>query len=171
MRDYTYIAADFDHDKNAVDCLYWMRNQGLLHFKDAHDLQQSKDSSLACSIKKSLKYRLDNSRKFILIVGEHTNTVSKGGCQLCNSYNSYSYYCARGYSVDYRSYVKYEVDTAVSAIPYGMEIIVLYNNSTINRNLCPEAIRQKGVHKQMWYRGLDGKNHWDVVGIAQAIGG
>ena len=48
MRDCTYIAADFDHDKPAVDTLYWMRSHGYIRFKDAHDLQQSNDSSLAC---------------------------------------------------------------------------------------------------------------------------
>ena len=80
MKDYTYIAADFDNDKSAVDELYWMRNNGYIRFKDAHDIQQSNDSSLSCSIKKSLSYRLSFSYKFILIVGSHTNTVSKGGC-------------------------------------------------------------------------------------------
>ena len=54
MRDCTYIAADFDHDKPAVDFLYWMRENGYLTFKDAHDLQQSNDDSYACSIKKSV---------------------------------------------------------------------------------------------------------------------
>ena len=171
MRDCTYIAADFDHDKSAVDCLYWMRRNGYIKFKDAHDLQQSYDSSLSCSIKKSLKYRMDNSFKFILIVGNHTNTVSKGGCQLCGSYNSHNYSCSKGYSVDYRSFIKYECDIAVDAIRFGMIIVVLYNSGTVNRNLCPEAVRWKGTHRQMWYRGIDGQNHWDYEGIRQAIGG
>jgi hypothetical protein len=64
-----------------------MKSQGMINFLDAHELQQSNDSSMACSIKKSLKYRMDNSYKFVLIVGSHTDTVSKGGCQLCDSYN------------------------------------------------------------------------------------
>ena len=65
MRNCTYIAADFDHDENAVKHLHWMKSQGLINFLDAHELQQSNDSSLACSIKKSLKYRMDNSYKFV----------------------------------------------------------------------------------------------------------
>lgn len=171
MRDCVYIAADFDHDKSAVDCIYWMKRNGYLTFKDAHSLQQSYDSSLACSIKKSLKYRMDNSFKFILIVGNHTNSVSKGGCQLCGSYNGYTSRCARGYNVDYRSFIRYECDIAVDAIPYGMRIVVLYNSGCINRALCPEAVRWKGIHRQMLYRGMDGKYHWDYEGIRQAICG
>ena len=167
MRIYTYIAADFDHDKPAVDTLYWMRSHGYIRFKDAHDLQQSNDSSLACSIKKSLKMRMDNSYKFVLIVGSHTDSVTKGGCQLCSSYNSYTGSCARGNAIDYRSFVKYECDKAVED---GIKIVVLYNSGIVNRNLCPEAVRWKGTHRQMWYRGSDGQNYWDYNGIAQAIG-
>ena len=167
MRYCTYIAADFDHDKSAVDVLYWMRLHGYLQFTDAHDLQQSSDSSLACSIKKSLKYRMDNSYKFVLIVGSHTDSVTKGGCQLCPSYRSNNYSCARGNPVDYRSFIKYECDKAVEA---GIKIIVLYNSGTVNRDLCPEAVRLQGIHRQMWYRGSDGQNYWDYDGIAHAIG-
>lgn len=166
MRNYTYIAADFDHDENAVKHLHWMNYQGLINFLDAHELQQSNDSSLACSIKKSLKYRMDQSYKFVLIVGTHTDTVTKGGCRLCDSYNSYVKYCAKGYSVDTRSFIKFECDKAVEA---SLKIVVLYNSTTIDDNLCPEAIRWKGVHQKMVYRGGDGKYYWDDSAIAQAM--
>lgn len=42
----TYIAADFDHDKDAVEALDYMKNNGLTVYKNAHDLQQSSDTSL-----------------------------------------------------------------------------------------------------------------------------
>lgn len=73
-RTRTYIAADFDHDKNAVDQLYkWNNNEyWSLSFSDAHSLQTSSDNSLYCSIKASLKMRMDGSKTFVLIVGEHT---------------------------------------------------------------------------------------------------
>lgn len=166
MKNYTYIAADFDHDENAVKYLQWMNNHGLISFLDAHDLQQSCDSSLACSIKKSLKYRMDNSYKFVLIVGPHTDSVSKGGCQLCGSYNSYGKYCARGYSVDYRSFIKYECDKAVEG---GLKIIVLYNSTIVDRNLCPEAVRRLGTHEKMISRDINGNLYWDDTRIAQAM--
>lgn len=168
MRSYTYIAADFDHDDDAVKHLHWMKRKGLISFLDAHELQQSNDSSLACSIKKSLKYRMDNSYKFVLIVGSHTDLVTKGGCQLCESYNSYGKYCAKGYSVDYRSFIKYECDEAVKA---GLRIVVLYNSTIVDRDLCPSAVRWKGVHQSMVYRGRDGKLYWDDSAIQQAMRG
>lgn len=167
MRDYTYIAADFDNDENAVNHIHWMKDKGIIRFKDAHEIQQSNDSSLFCSIKRSLKFRLDNSYKFVLIVGDHTNTVTKGGCQQCESYNSYGKYCARGYSVDYRSYVKYECD---KALENELEIVVLYNSTIVDRELCPEVVRWKGLHKSMIYRGNDGKLYWDDSSIKMAFG-
>lgn len=166
MKNYSYIAADYDHDKNAVDHIKWLKEKGYLSYNDAHDLQQSYDSSLACSIKKSLKFRMDNSYKFVLIVGEQTNTVTKGGCQLCSSYNSHTYACARGYSVDYRSFIKFECDKAVEL---GIKIVVLYNSTAVNRNLCPEAIRWKGTHARMQYVGPDGSLYWDDNSIIQAF--
>lgn len=167
MRNRTYIAADFDHDENAVKHLHWMKSQGLISFLDAHELQQSYDTSLACSIKQSLKYRMNNSYKFVLIVGSHTDSVSKGGCQLCGSYNSYGRYCAKGYSVDYRSFVKFECDKAVED---GLRIVVLYNSTTVDRNLCPTAVRWMGTHQKMIYRGNDGELYWDDTAIRQAFG-
>lgn len=168
MRNCTYIAADFDHDENAVKHLHWMKSRGLISFQDAHELQQSNDSSLACSIKKSLKYRMDNSYKFVLIVGDHTDSVTKGSCQFCGSYNSYTYSCARGYSVDYRSFIKYECEIAVAA---GLQIVVLYNSTSIDRDLCQAAVRWKGIHQKMIYRGNDGKYYWDDDSIVQAMRG
>ena len=75
IRTRTYIAADFDHDKDAVDILYKWKNDGRLEFdfNDAHELTQAQDSSLPCSIKSSLKQRMDISKTFVLIVGNHTN--------------------------------------------------------------------------------------------------
>lgn len=166
MRKYAYIAADFDHDEDAVNHLYWMRDRGLISFLDAHELQQSNDDSLACSIKKSLKYRLDNSYKFVLVVGSHTDSVTKGGCQLCESYNSYLKYCARGYSVDYRSFIKFECDKAVEL---GLKIVVLYNNTKIDKSLCPETVRWRGTHEKMVFRGLDGQLYWDNAAIQRAF--
>lgn len=168
MRNRTYIAADFDHDENAVKHLHWMKKQGLINFLDAHELQQSYDSSLPCSIKKSLKYRMDNSYKFVLIVGSHTDTVTKGGCQFCDSYNSWRNYCAKGYIVDYRSFIKSECDKAVEE---GLKIVVLYNSLMVNRSLCPKVVQWKGTHQKMIYRGIDGQLYWDNTAIQLAMKG
>ena len=93
MRTDTYIAADFDNDKNAIEYIYQLKKKGIIYFKDAHDEMQANDGSLYCSIKNSLKKRLDLSNKFVLIVGEKTNIVTKGNCMYCSSYNSYTINC------------------------------------------------------------------------------
>lgn len=166
-RTRTYIAADFDHDKDAVDQLYKWNDSKYwsLSFSDAHDLQTSSDNSLYCSIKASLKYRMDGSKTFVLIVGEHTNKITKGGCQNCGSYNSYTYACARGHSVDYRSYIRYECEKAIEA---GIKIIVLYKSTKVDKAKCPEVIRNIGTHTAMIYYE-DGKHYWDYQAVKKAF--
>ena len=166
-RTRTYIAADFDNDKDSVDKLlqwndsdYWS-----LSFTNAHDLQSSYDSSKPCSIKKSLKMRMDGSKTFVLIVGDETDDVTKGGCQLCESYNAYTKSCARGYPVDYRSYIKYECDKAVEA---DLKIVVLYKAASVQRWKCPESVRYSGVHLPMLYL-KDGRYYWNYNSIKAAL--
>lgn len=168
-RTRTYIAADFDHDKDAVDQLHkWNDSKHWsLSFTDAHDLQTSSDDSLPCSIKSSLKYRMDGSKTFVLIVGDHSNSLTKGGCQLCGSYNSHILSCARGRYVDYRSYIKYECDKAVEA-GSDIKIIVLYNDIAIDKSKCPLAVRDKGIHAPMvFYK--DGIYYWDYQSVKEAF--
>ena len=167
-RTRTYIAADWDGDGNAVNKLHeWNDSDYLsLSFTDAHDLQQSRDSSLPCSIKSSLKERMDCSKRFVLIVGDHTATVTKGGCQFCESYNSHTYNCARYHSVDCRSYIDYECDEAVKA---GIEIVVLYNSTVVNKSKCPVAVRDKGKHVSM-QRFENGGRRWDYGAVRGALG-
>lgn len=167
-RTRTYIAGDWTGDSAAIERLYkWNKEKfWSLSFTDAHEITQAKDTSLNCSIKNSLKARMDVSKTFVLIVGNHTDTVSAGSCQFCGSYNSWNYSCARGHYVDYKSYIKYECEKAVEA---GIKIIVLYNAAVVNRNKCPEIIRYKGTHVPMMYVGFDGKKYWDYNAVKKAF--
>lgn len=167
-RTKTYIAADFDHDKDAVDQLHKWNDSKYwsLSFQDAHDLQSSSDNSLCCSIKSSLKMRMDASKTFVLIVGNSTDSITKGGCQHCGSYNSYTKNCARGYSVDYRSYIEYECDKAVEA---GIKIVVLYKAAKVDRSKCPIEVRYEGTHAPMCKRGDDGGLYWDYDSVKNAM--
>lgn len=166
-RTRTYIAADWSGDKNAVEKLHeWNDNKYLnLSFSDAHDLTQARDESLNCSIKSSLATRLNASKTFILIVGASTKTVRSGSCQYCPSYNSWTYACARNYSVDYRSYIEYECEKAIND---GIKIVVLYNSTTIDRSKCPDIIKSTGTHIAMKYY-KDGGYYWDYQSIKNAI--
>ena len=114
-RTKTYIAGDWTGDNDAIKKLYeWNEsNYWSLSFIDAHEITKANDTSLNCSIKSSLKTRMDASKKFVLIVGKNTNVLRAGSCQYCHSLNSYSHYCARGHNVDYRSFIEYECDMAV----------------------------------------------------------
>ena len=169
-RTKTYIAADWDGDKNAVDKLYEWKNNRLLSldFHDAHDLTQARDSSLNCSIKRSLATRLDASKTFVLIVGNNTKTVRSGSCQYCNSYNSYTGSCARQYNVDYRSYIEYECDKAVRD---GLKIVVLYNATSIDKSKCPDAVKNLGTHEKMKKLNTATWSYeWDYQAVKTALG-
>lgn len=164
----TYIAADWTGDKDAVDQLHkWNdSNYWSLSFTDAHDLTQARDGSLNCSIKASLGTRLDASKTFVLIVGDNTKTVRSGSCQYCDSYNSHTYSCARGHSVDYRSYIEYECNKAVRD---ELNIVVLYNAATVNKSKCPDVIKNTGTHAAMCSY-IDGKYYWNYQAVKDALG-
>lgn len=166
-RTRTYIAADFDSDNEVVDTLFaWNNNHyWSLSFTNAHDLQCSRDSSKPCSIKQSLKYRMDCSKRFVLIVGTQTDAVTKGGCRYCCSYNSWTGVCVRGHSVDHRSFIEYECEKAVAS---GIDIVVLYKAAVVNRTKCPSAVRSKGIHIPV-YILCDGKYSWNYQGVKKAL--
>lgn len=167
-RTRTYIAGDWDGDKDAIeqlhkwnDCEYWS-----LSFSDAHNLMQARDSSLNCNIKRSLAIRLNASKTFVLIVGNNTKTVRSGSCQYCYSKNSWTGACTRGYIIDNRSYIEFECEKAVKD---GLNIVVLYNSTIVDRNKCPAAIRWKGTHIAMKYYE-NGYCHWNYSAVKQALG-
>lgn len=105
---------------------------------------------------------MDASKRFVLIVGNSTNTVTAGSCVWCDSYNNHTYVCAKGHSVDFRSYIKYECDKAVDA---GIKVIILYKAATVNKSKCPVAVKDIGVHAPMRYHRLDGKLYWDYDSV------
>lgn len=166
-RTRTYIAAEWDGDSEAVKQFYkWKEsNYWSFDFVDAHDLTQARDSSLNCSIKASLKKRLDVSKTFVLIVGDNTASARSGSCQYCKSYNSYSGYCTHGYYVDYRSFIEYECDMAVKD---GLKIVVIYNATVVNRAKCPTALKDVGTHLAI-YNYKDNVLHWNYQAIKDAL--
>ena len=169
-RTRTYIAGDWTGDEDLINQLYKWNDSNYwgLNFIDAHDLTQARDSSLYCSVKRSLAERLDRSKTFVLVVGSQTNSLTKGSCQYCDSYNSRTGSCARGHSVDYRSYVKYECEKAIND---DLRIIVIYNYAYVYKDKCPEVLRYKGTHINGYYKGADGNYYWNYQEIKEAIMG
>lgn len=168
-RTKTYIAGDWDGDKNAIKKIYeWKESDWrTLDFVDAHKYTQARDGSLNCSIKQSLKTRLDVSKTFVLVVGDKTKTVTAGGCQHCYNYKKYISFarCLRDYSVDYRSYIEYECEQAVKA---GIKIVVIYNSFRVDRNKCPDVLHSIGEHLPMYYK-RDNTTYWNYNAIKNAI--
>ena len=167
-RTRTYIAGDWDGDKNLIDKLYeWNDKDSLsLSFSDVHKLTQARDDSLPCSIKKSLAERFNASKTFLLVVGEKTNVLTKGSCRYCDSYSSYYNRCNRGYSLNMNSYIHYECEKAIKD---GLNIIVVYNFETIKKSFCPENLRNVGDHIRGYYKAADGKYYWNYSEIRDAI--
>lgn len=167
-RTRTYIAGDWTGDEKEKDKLYEWKNEGKwsLDFNDAHELTSARDSSLNCSIKSSLKQRLDCSKQFVLVVGLKTASLRSGGCHLCKSYNSYAHLCVKGNPIDYKSYIEYECFIAKRDIE---DIVVLYASSRTDKSLCPESLKYVGVHIPMYYY-RDGNCYWNYYEIKRALG-
>lgn len=165
-RTKTYIAAEWTGDYDVVEQLHKWNNSNYwgLSFHDAHELIQARDTSLNCTIKSSLKKRINVSKCFILIVGNNTKTVRAGSCQYCGSYNDFC--CLRGYSIDYRSYIEYECDEAVKA---GIKIVVLYNSATVDKNKCPDAVKNIGTHIAMKIKTGYNSYSWNYEIVKKAL--
>ena len=78
----TYIAADWTGDFDAVDqiCRWNSGARWSFHFSDAHKNKQCYDTSMPCTIKSNLSTRLGETKTFVLIVGDDTDSVRKGSC-------------------------------------------------------------------------------------------
>jgi hypothetical protein len=81
-RNKTYIAFDGDNDIR----YYWLMKAwkynsndffDSFNFYDAHSINSARDSSQEQSIKRQLSGRLENSKLFILLVGESTKFLYK----------------------------------------------------------------------------------------------
>lgn len=111
-RNKTYIAFDGDNDMNYYTLMKaWKANDNIdFDFHNAHDINTARDSSQEESIKSQLRIRMQNTKMFILLVGDKTKYLTK--------------------------FVKWEVE---SAIRRGIPIAVVYlkNYSKFDDRQCP----------------------------------
>lgn len=166
-RTKTYIAAGWSEERDVIKKLYeWKDSRYLsLSFTDAHEITQARDSSLNCSIKDSLRTRLNASKTFVLIVGDNTKDLRSGSCAYCASYNSRNRSCARGHSVNYDSYIDYECKTAIKD---GMNIVILYNSTIVDKSKCPSIVSSCGTHIPVYYYE-NGIKKWNYQKIKLAL--
>lgn len=78
-RNKVYLAFDGDSDIH----YYWLMrawkqsDRSTISFNDAHDLNTARDTSQEASIKAQLSIRLQNSKAFVLLVGQKTRYLYK----------------------------------------------------------------------------------------------
>lgn len=154
-RTKTYIAGDWDGDKALIDELYALNDDrnSVFHFVDAHSMMQARDNSLSCSIKKNLSQRMNVSKNFVLIVGDHTDALTRGCCFNCGAYSNINHTCPLATNISHKSFVEYECDKAVRD---GMNIVALYNATFVDKDKCPESVRWIGRHLPA-YKIVDGR--------------
>ena len=178
-RTKTYLAGDWDGDKDLIDALHeWNNNERLaLSFIDVHDLTSSNDNSNNCNIKRSLRQRLNLCKTFVLIVGRNTKDLRSGSCALCNKYSKGLYgltpYCIASNfnSIDYRSFVDYECEMAAKDYKEGKlkNIVVIYNGlSVVDKSRCPDSLKNIGTHIPSYYL-KDGVHYWNYQVIKNQI--
>ena len=75
----TYIAFDGDNDMEYYRIMTaWASNKFIdFEFFDAHDINYSHDWAQTESIKKQLHERLENSKLFVLLIGESTKRLTR----------------------------------------------------------------------------------------------
>ena len=145
---------------------------------DVHELASSNDGSLNCSIKASLRARMNISKTFVLFVGKNTKSLRSGACFCCSrykiAYNGFPYCLNSQFnSIDNRSFVQYECEMALKDYNDGKlkNIVVIYNGRTTpDKSLCPDCLKNVGIHI-----GSDiineGKRCWNYQVIKKQICG
>lgn len=78
-RNKTYVCFDGDNDIRYYNLMKaWKQNDNTeFNFFDAHDLNTARDSSQERTIKLKLKERLNNTKLFVILLGEHTKNLTK----------------------------------------------------------------------------------------------
>lgn len=78
-RNKMFVSFDGDTDMHYYRLMQaWHQNDGIdFNFYNAHDINSARDSSLESSIKAQLAERMQNTKIFILLVGERTRYLTK----------------------------------------------------------------------------------------------
>lgn len=115
-RNKTYVAFDGDNDIRAYSLMKaWKQNDYTdFNFHDAHELRQARDTSTEESIKRSLRVRMNNSKAFVLLVGNNTKNL-------------------------YR-FVRWEIELALS-MNLPIVVVNLNKQRSHDDSLCPPILR------------------------------
>lgn len=117
-RNKTYVAFDGDNDIKYYNLMKaWKQNDNTsFNFLDAHELNNISDTNAEVTIKKKLKEKLENSKVFVLLVGEHTKFLYK--------------------------YVRWEIEKALE-LDLPIIVVNLNGKRMLDANLCPAILKDK----------------------------
>jgi hypothetical protein len=117
-RNKTYVAFDGDTDIKYYNLMKaWKQNDNTdFNFYDAHDLNTALDTSSEETIKRRLRERMENSKVFVLLVGNNTKNLRK-------------------------PYVRYEIDHAINYYKIPIIVVNLNGLKKCDSNLCPPTAR------------------------------
>jgi hypothetical protein len=115
-RNKTYVGFDADTDMNYYRLMQaWKKHEHVdFNFYNVHDINPNTSLTSEIAIKKQLKERFENTKNFVLLVGEKTKNLHR--------------------------YVRWEID---QAIELNLPIIVVNLNKKrqVDKSLCPPIIR------------------------------
>jgi hypothetical protein len=147
-RTRTYVAFDADTDIRMYYLMKaWKANDGIdFDFNNAHDLTTIREDSGEDAIKRSLRERMNNSKIFILLVGENTMHL--------------------------RKYVPYEIEIAQKAnLPFI--VVNLNGKRQIDRARCPRSVeRALAIHVPFEIKPIQfALDNWPASHAAQLSAG
>ena len=117
-RNKTYVAFDGDSDIRYYNLMKaWKQSDKTdFNFYDAHDINNALDTSTEETIKRRLRERMENSKVFVLLVGDNTKNLRK-------------------------PYVRYEIEHAISHYKIPIIVVNLNGLRVCDTKLCPPAAR------------------------------
>jgi len=136
-RNKTYVCFDADNDIHYYRLMTaWKENQAIaFNFHNAHEINNLRVGSSEETIKRKLRERLQNTKVFIVLIGEHTKNLYK--------------------------YVRWEIEYAVEKdIP--IIAVNLNGRRQMDDKLCPPILRDKlAIHVPFGQKIIDyALNHW-----------
>jgi len=139
-RNKTYVCFDADTDMRYYNLMKaWKENEYIaFDFHNAHDLNNLRDGSSEVTIKRKLRERLQNTKMFIVLIGNSTRYLYK--------------------------FVRWEIEYAIeNDIP--IIAVNLNNQRRYDNNLCPPILRDElSIHISFKQKIIDhALNNWGAL--------
>lgn len=140
-RSKTYVCLDYDTDSKYYNMMKaWRDNENIeFDFNNAHELNRLMPWSSEETIKDKLRERMNNSKNFIVLVGENTKNLYK--------------------------FVRWEIEIALKQ-ELPIIVVNLNNKKSIDYNLCPAILKEElAMHipfgQKIVQYSLDNWPDWD----------